>query len=343
MSTHQQIKLSVPALFNDEMIDFYHSINISHKNNDVYIAEVYGSLPKNTARETRRLPVISIKNLIKFAHKLAEIKIDFNYALNSTIIDRNIIEKDIKPLLDILVSEGINTYTVSSTFLLSYLHENYPNINLVLSTIAGSDSIKKVNQAKYFGANRIILDLKTTRNFMFLKNIHQIIDIEYEIMVNEFCGDCLMRNTHYNMQSIGNADMKLNSEIHYPYDICGKMFMSKKSDILKGFWILPEWMKIYKRYGIGWMKITGRTIRDIEWHKKLITSYVSMASPDNIMELAPIILNSKKEEGLLPEYTLQIDNIIKSDYLDHFINKKYDCDNECGITCDYCDKLERKI
>jgi len=335
--------LSVPSTFDNKMINYYRQMNNRHKRDRIRIREVYGSLPANTARESSRLLQIDIEEIIEYAEKLAAIDIDFNYALNSTVVDGREIKTGIKSLIEKILNNNIKTITVSSTFLLSYIKENYPSVNLVLSTIAGVDSISKIKQAKKFGVKRVILDLKTTRNFQLLKNIHGVKDVEYEIMVNEFCGDCLMRNTHYNLQSQGNADMKLNKKVQYPYDICGDMFMSKKADILKGYWVLPEWMGLYGEYGIKWFKITGRTIKDIEWHQNVIKKYMGKKVVGNILELAPLLLSSKVQEGKTPEFVIDSSGLHKNRYLIHFINKSYNCNDMCSIDCNYCDDLARKL
>lgn len=339
----KNIFLSLPAVFDSRIIDFYENANKRYKNNKIIIKEVYGSMRGNTARESHRLKDISIGELIEFSKKLKKVGISFNYAINSTNLDMHNINNEAFPLIRKLRSSGIKTFTIFSSLLLYQLKALYPDLKVVLSTIAGANSLRKINQAKNFGVDRIVLDLKASREFKLLENINQIKNIEYELMVNEFCGDCLMRNDHYNLQSKGEPAITMGDGEDYPYSICSKIFMDSKNQVLKGYWILPQWMDIYRECGIKWMKITGRTIKDISWHKFVIEAYMSRSYKGNIMKLAPIKRSKLKPEGELPSFELNGREIDSANYINYFVNKYSKCDDECGVRCNYCDKLAEKL
>lgn len=342
-----EIFLSVPAVFSKEMIRYYSNINEKYRGNKVRIKEVYGSLPINTARESKRLPKISISDIGDFSNKLDKIGIRFNYTLNSTTITPAMVESEIVDLIKALIKHKINTFTVSSTLLLSYLHKYFSSLNLVLSTITGANSYQKIFQAKNFGAKRIILDIRTNRDFSFLRNLNKYLsknkELKFEILLNEFCGDCLMRNTHYNLQSMNSPEEQKDVFLkNYPYSLCTKMFMFKAEDILKGYWVIPDWLDVYRDMGIKWMKVTGRTIRNIEWHKFVIESYMNKKYSGNIMSLAPLVVGNLQNEGKISNLNIEARYLIASGYLEHFRRKKTKCSDECGIACNYCGKLARK-
>ncbi|MEI8143378.1 MAG: U32 family peptidase [Candidatus Berkelbacteria bacterium] len=288
--------LSVPFIFHENAINFYKSIN--EVQGSAKIKEVYGSLPKYTARESSRLPAITINKLGLFVDKLSTINIGFNYALNSPAITLKDLDNDIKGLLINLNKIGIKTITVSSPLAMEFIKQKFSDFNVVTSTIMGIDSIPRIEQAKWLGAKRIILDLRTNRNFGLLDKLNEVKDAEFEILVNEFCGDCLMRNCHYILQ--GLADNYKSSDQHFdnfPYNLCSGFFMSKTEDILKGYFVLPEWMDEYQRRGIRWFKIAGRTINDLNWHKKVITAYSTGHFSGNLLDLGQVKTTTKSEQN----------------------------------------------
>ena len=302
------IKLTVPAIFDETLIDIYKNLNTKYAKNGIRINEVYGSFPGiPSARESKRLPRVNKEQFFKYSDELRKIGIDFNYTLNSTTITYGQISKFIEEFLKDLYSNGIRTITIASPLLMEYVHRKYPDFSIVASTITQIDSLNRIKQVKNFGANRIILDIRVNRNFRFLSSIKNLKDIQkevtFEIMVNEFCGDCSIRNIHYNLQSLQSIDtIECSIEdtffSNYPYNVCNHLFLSRLEDVLKGYWILPDWMRYYhESYGINWMKITGRTVKNIEWHKFILEEYMKQNYKGNVMDLGPLITGRLEDEG----------------------------------------------
>lgn len=341
------IKLSVPAIFDEGFLSIYKNFNAKYTERGIKIYGVYGSLPEITsARESERLPLIDKQQLFEYANKLRNIGIDFNYTLNSTTITYEQIDKFIAKFLKDLYKNGIRTITIASPLLMEYVHRKFPDFSIVVSTITHIDSLNRIKQVKSFGANRITLDIRANRNFKFLSTAKKLKNslkgVEFEILVNEFCGDCSIRNIHYNLQSLNAIEYPSKDPffVNYPFNVCTQLFLSDLKEILKNYWILPDWMKYYhERYGIDWMKITGRTIKNIGWHKFVLEEYMKQEYNGNIMDLGPLVLGGLEHEGGKSEIYLDAEALKRSGYIEYFMDKQPDCKSICGITCNFCDKL----
>jgi collagenase-like PrtC family protease len=337
------INLLVPAVFADDMVDTYAQLNARYAQEGIKISEVYGALPRgHSAREPELLPQITENDLFDYAARLRDISIDFHYTLNSPVITYEQIDKYYGKFLKKLWDGGIRFLTIASPLLIEYVRRAMPgaNFNITVSTIAQVDSLKRIKQAKLFGADKITLDLRTNRDFKFLKHVKELkksLDIEFMVIANEFCGDCLMRHFHYNLQSLKNYKCGDAFFDAYPFNVCARLFLLKPADVLKLYWILPDWIRLYhEEFGIDWIKVVGRTVKNIAWHKFVIKEYLKQNYKGNILRLEP-------DEGDDNTLFIDADYIKDNNYLEHFVDNCPDCRSVCGISCHFCDTLSKGL
>jgi len=340
------IRLSVPATFNKGVLELY--VRLNKKYRDIKICEVYGSLQSTpSARETKRLFPVTEKRFFDYVRDLKNEGIEFNYTFNSTTITEEYIEKFARRVLEELWEKGINILTIASPLLIEYIRRNLSHLKfyIVASTIIGIDSIQRIKQVIKFGVNRITLDIRCNRNFKFLyslKEIKKIEEFEFEILVNEFCGDCTIRNIHYNLESLDASSYLSKDKFlrDYPFNVCTQLFLIHPKNILKNYWILPDWMRYYYEIcKIDWFKITGRTIKNIKWHKFIVKEYMKQQYKGNILDLGPLVIGDLKHEGSKSKVYLDADIIKKKNYIEYFIKNTPDCLNICGIKCNFCETL----
>jgi len=345
------IKLSVPCVFNDELLNAYVKLNADYAGKDIKICEAYASFSEVTsAREPSRLPPVSKEQLFDYVRKLQGIGISFNYALNSTTITLRDIEESIGRFLQELWEAGVRILTIASPLVMEYVRRKLPRFTIVVSTIASIDSLNRIRQVKTFGADRITLDIRCNRDFKFLHLLKdlkgKLRDTSFEVLVNEFCGDCSMRNMHYNLQSLNAISYTHGDRFfaNYPFNRCTQLFMIKPEDILKTYWILPDWMNYYhETCGIDWMKITGRTIKNLTWHNFVLEKYMEQEYEGNVLELGPLVIGSLRQEGKRPKVYLDAGMLKSKGYLNYFIEKQPDCRYMCGTTCSFCDELAKEV
>lgn len=345
------IKLSVPCVFSDELLKLYAKLNTDYADKGVRICEAYASLPEVTsAREPSRLPPISKEQFFDYVKRLQGIGISFNYALNSTTITLRDLEGPIGRFLQELWEAGVRILTIASPLVMEYVRRKLPRFSIVASTITGIDSLNRIRQVKTFGADRITLDIRCNRDFKFLHSLkdlkRELGDISFEVLVNEFCGDCSMRNMHYNLQSLNAISYTPRNQFFedYPFSRCTQLFMVKPEDILKSYWILPDWMKYYNEVcKIDWMKITGRTIKDLTWQSFVLEKYMEQEYEGNVLDLGPLVIGSLRQEGKKPRVYLDARKLKSKGYINYFIEKQPDCKSICGIGCSYCDELAKEV
>jgi collagenase-like PrtC family protease len=247
-----------------------------------------------------------------------------------------------------LWEKGIHVLTVASPLLIEYIRRKLSHLKfyIIASVIIGIDSIRRIKQIAKFKVNRITLDIRCNRNFQLLHSIKEIKkelkEIQFEILVNEFCGDCSMRNMHYNLESLHALCYVPKDRFFrdYPFNICTQLFLTNPKDILKNYWILPDWLEYYnKTCKIDWFKITGRTIKDMDWHKFVLEEYMKQEYKGNILNLGPLVIGDLKHEGSKPKVYLDAEIIKEKGYIQYFIKNTPNCQNICGTKCNFCDTL----
>ena len=133
-----------------------------------------------------------IKEGCDFAHKLGKkVYLTLNIVFHNSDMDG--VEEYIKNVVDC----GIDAFIVSDPFIISHIKENYPNVEVHLSTQNSTSNYKTVEYFKSEGIDRVVLARE-----MMLDEIKEVIDktgIDIEVFIHGamctcFSGRCALSN-----------------------------------------------------------------------------------------------------------------------------------------------------
>jgi collagenase-like PrtC family protease len=336
--TKNTVNLKIPSIFDWKLVDVYCALNKKYGTR-VRIGEAYGALPTGgSARPKGCLPDVDQSELIEYVDALRKIGIGFSYVINTPFVHPGQEDKEVLSTLEWLAKNNIVDITVTDHAFFDIISRHFDDnvFSITISVVAQIDSLSRITQMLNFGAKRIVVDIRGNRRISFLKSIHKSkFSDKIILLANEFCGDCSIRSRHHHMAALRDGDHPdKNISKKFPFDICVDLFTSSAKSLLKGYWILPEWMDIYqKEFGIETFKISGRTILNRNWHAAIIEAYLSQSFSGNIVELQhPVEIGG---------YACSLDSekIINSGYLDFFLNNSPDCSSICGVECRFCDRL----
>lgn len=114
------------------------------------------------------------------------------YVAMNTLVKESELEKFLRTLIDVW-NRGADAIILSDLYLGKYIHENYPEICLHLSTQAGVCNAYAARIAKNFGFSRVILSRETS--FVDIRQIASIIETEVFVqgaLCTCFSGQCYL-------------------------------------------------------------------------------------------------------------------------------------------------------
>ena len=133
-----------------------------------------------------------IKDSCSFAHSLGKkVYLTLNIVFHDEDMD------GVYDYISSVVNAGIDAFIVSDPFIISYIKENFPQVEVHLSTQASTTNYKAVEYFKKQGVDRIALGRETS-----LKEIKEIIDktgIDIEVFIHGamctcYSGRCALSN-----------------------------------------------------------------------------------------------------------------------------------------------------
>ncbi len=129
-----------------------------------------------------------LKNAVSFCH-LYDVKVYI--ALNTMIFEREF--KEVIKYVQFLISINVDALIVSDLGLISYLHQNYPQVVIHASTQAHTFNLNQVKFLKDLGVKRVVVDreLSLTEIKKF-KNIMEIEVFIHGALCVCYSGNCLM-------------------------------------------------------------------------------------------------------------------------------------------------------
>lgn len=333
-------KFKVPAIFDKHYIDNLDTLNKKYSNSR--IVETYGCLPHDmigSSRVDSQLPQTQIENLKSYIEYSKEKGIEFDYIMNTTC-HGDINHKDFNNILKVqiekLIDVGVTNITVSTPYLMQYIKQNFPNINVTASINMCASSVSQVEQLENLGASRIVLDRNINRNFKLLKTISRNCKSELELLTNSLCLPfCIMHQYHNNLNS--HYKEKPDEELLkvYPYAKCFSTYVSNPILMLCSGWIRPEDLNKYFELGINRFKIDGRGIpQDIVL--SVVDSYMNEHFDGNLFDLMFSGRNTRRS------ISANLDNKELNDFLSNITDNEIDC-RYCGGKNGYCKKLSKKI
>jgi collagenase-like PrtC family protease len=362
------MKFSVPTNWQPELIQ---ALNVESAD------EVYGKLrddPIGGCRNSYSLPFISRHNTQAYISQLHKKRIGFNYVLNSICLNNyewtKSGQKQIRDFLAWLVEIGVDSVTVSIPYLLEMIKKNYPSLKVVVSTMAGVDSLGKVKYWECLGADEITLSsIRVNRNFPLLKKIKQEAKCKLRLIANECClYQCPFRPYHAAIGSHGTQSQHYLKGflIDYPNLSCNYKKLLSPFELIRSPWIRPEDLQHYEAIGIERIKLIDRAM-STPVLISIYNAYVNRSYEGNLFDLflsadktlileKPKLLHKLKYffrpftvnilkliklKELIVQDVFYIENRDLDDFILHFIN------NDCSLTlcedCRYCYKIADRV
>ena len=354
---------SCPMPINKEHINKL--LDINNKIEKSKITEVYFALPVNspdfTGFEQGRYILnnnVGFNYFKQFIEYLTERGFDFIYLLNSPQIYNpdfeNINEqlKRLDKLINNLRNLGCNKVRVCNPQLMGYLNENYPNIELYISTSIEFQSIKQyMNLFLMFdNISEFVPSWDLNRNFKFLLNIKKKVpNIKIELMVNEGClPSCPLRNVHNISVMEKNGDEISNNFFSSDFllykcseRVCNNLFFYLCNCNIIYPWEIEEYSKI----GINKFKFVGRNNHLYTNGQYLDVYFYYLTGIDNIKKIKNIPIK------IFNHYIIENKeiNLLIKDIKNYLPQTKYFkiyghlCASRCGVECRYCYKCAKKI
>ena len=332
--------LDIPTYFNEESIKLIKRLNAKsvYKPERIPVSHVYGSITGFcSARETSRLAQIFEDDFDKHLEELEKLNVDFFYALNASCLG-SLNERDMLRLrkeVDILKRRGVKNFIVAHPFMLKLIRLAIPDAKIKASVIMEIDNIKTV---RYWIKEADIINISTrvNRNFVMLEALKKYRD-KIEFLCNEVClWQCPFRASHYTIEShrYKKDENYLND---YPVDLC--YYMMTDIELLRSRFILPEWIEYYEQFG-KYFKISGRTFPQ-EFISNTTEWYSRRKSPENILELFPIVVGSiiNEQNGERDLRKLNMTQKEKTEFLNYFKSFGFKCDYSCP--CPFCGNYEK--
>lgn len=332
---------SVPADFQNTTIDRITQLNERYPGSKV--VEVYGQITTgnliHSGRAAQLLPETGFRELERYVKYCKEHHIEFSYTLNSSCLgNREFSEEGISEvygLLENLSNIGVEILTIAMPPLFEVVQHSGFKFRTKASAICEINSVGKALFYKNIGAERMVIEPDTTRDFKKIKRICAAFGDGVEIIINSFCfRNCAYKMFHYNHESHCNQTNKNQALTNYYFHRCTMKKAEQLENIIKLNWIRPEDLRYYKEAGINYFKIQGRQSVMRGDLVKTIECYFKEDYDGNLHNLLTLF-------DTYNSFHPYIDN----KKLDGFVQKFYEdpdfCEEDC-TRCGYCDHYAKK-
>lgn len=356
-------KINTGYNFDLGLIDAFQDLNNKYPDQ---ITGVYGSIRAHawtSARPDFRLPEVSIEELADHVRMLGNIGIEFNYTLNSPYLGSKVEyakrEDELADIITLLSQIGVARIIIANPIVLETMRRKLPNlpIKIELSTILHVDTPMQLVAFKQIDEriDKVVGNILYNRDFNKLEAFArtcEMLDMEYEVMVNEFCSiaskrsevpnfaHCIHRDSCYNChaKNVAVEDAKLIN--NYPMGKCMSGRAHHAADWLRSPFILPQHMHYYNNVGIDNFKVTGRTAKT-PYIKYIVESYLKQQYNDNLMKLWKPLETIYSDKDELSEHKFKFD--IPTEHMDDFlapwVARELDCNMQLCSDCQYCDRF----
>lgn len=308
--------------------DFETAVECVEKYKD-FLFELYGT--DDQFKSSRNQSFSRPSKFIELVKLLSDNNIEFNYLLNSFVLDNYAINKE--KLLDharFLKDCGVTSVTLSSPFLINDLKK----IGLKVSTsiIQRINNECSVKYHEYLEYDRIILDEDEIRCLPNIRHLRKITNLPIEIIINSGCLKyCPFRLTHWNVDGISHPQFtdSMRNELHMYCKQCKSLWYKQPVSFLKSLWVRPEELGKYKMDGVNLFKIGGRS--------KPGKSNISVLDIYSKGEWDGSVFDYLKP-GIDPAMTFGISHIPNKKldhFFDFFFTDPIGCNHQCH-NCKHC-------
>lgn len=349
-------EFSVPMIYDKAVID-----DLCEFNNNLTESKIisfYDSLPQNSDFVTRleqsrgiNPKVNNLNDFLDFVKYVKSKGFEFVYLFNSASginVNNPDKYKNVTESVDVLVKSlknlGCNTFRVANTSTMQYLYENYPDVEIITSTVlCFTDILQYKNLLKiYPEIKEFCLHYENNHNFKLLKNlVNDLPNVKKEVLVNELCiKGCPLRNSHYNFINPKFSCEIRNLHNKYFKQNCLKIFYENLWESVCTSNIIYPWtVKKYSDIGINNFKIVGRSyyMESEKYYKDYLRA---VEDKDFMMNMnffslfynpTTVILESKN----LPDIKVK-DVLAYLPDIKYFDDNGHLCSSVCQSECNYC-------
>lgn len=347
------MRLVVATNFDDSLPQQIHQYPVRY---------MYGSQTETLTGHGRAsfiLPKVDDERLKQHINVLHSYKIKFLYTMNTANLHgKEYDEKfheELKKEIDKLVNFGVDGFIVALPFLIYFIKNEYPDIEVSASSFARITHIRKVEEYLKMGVNTIIMDEDTNRNFTLLEQASKLTkkyNADIEIITNNTClWGCPYKLTHDQVTSYTSAkDGVKGIWYEYPVLFCATEVRNDFSNIIRMRWIRPEDLHYYEDIGIDRFKIAGRN-KKTDWLVNVVKAYSDREYKGNLLDILSYVqgrattsalrkINSSSDYEVLMK--INVDNeAFPPNWLSYF---KYNrCEEMSCDECRYCDKIANLV
>lgn len=348
------MKLTVPTTFTAPFLESLQHLNETYAER-AQVFEVYGSFQHgafNSARPAKYLPNISKEQFCTHVKQAAARGINFNYLINSPCYANQEYSAEgrqaLDALLSFLVESKVKSVTVTVPYLVEIIARLYPELEVVVSTIAYVDSMRGIEQFIKAGADRIVINVDANRDFTFLETAVRQSSVPIEVIANPVClYQCQYKHNHYAVAGHGSLSDGFNCGSPYNQFYLNWCFLQKLSspaDFLRSPWLRPEDMGLWQQAGIRFFKLAGRG-QETASLTRLCEAYMSGSFQGNLLEIMGWphwqTFNRSADGSTLAPLEIAINNEVLDGFLDFFSNSRPNCRLGCQ-RCGHCERWAAK-
>ena len=303
-------------------------INLLYGADAVYIGGQKYSLRANATN----FSISDIKEACTFAHNL-----DKKVYLTLNIVFHNEDMEGVEEYIKDVVAAGIDAFIVSDPFIISHIKENYPNVEVHLSTQNSTSNYEAIEFFKKEGVDRVVLARELS-----LDEIKEIIEktkIDIEVFIHGamctcFSGRCALSNY------VTNRDANRGGCAQ----VCRFSFLTNDKDFTMATKDLNASNCIKKMIEIGVrsLKVEGR-MRSIYYlatvigtYRKIIDAYYNNSLTDEFLKKQNEILSRVANRETSTHYLEK-----EADYTDQYYTGRCEASNQdyLGQVIDYNNKF----
>lgn len=277
------------------------------------VKEIYGAVSGEVLPHGRSDSLgkgLSRKQAENFRNFVRRKGLFFNYLIN-TPVDLKNKEKQVLEYLNWVVN-GLkaDSITLASKELMQFIHVRFPSMPINVSTVGNVKTVEDLLEVAKFHPRKVVLHHDANRNFDELPKLTKralSLGIMIEVLVTESClRRCPFRDDHYKTLGLRKDD----SLFHFR---CNSIKLNNLAELIKGNFIRPEDVKIYRKFGIRNIKISGRS-KPAHWLPEVTQAYINESYDGNSIRLLgismPFIsepwqlvwLDNKSLDGFLNDY-----------------------------------------
>ena len=245
--------------------------------------------------------------------------------------------------------------------------ENYPELEVCVSTYAEVDSYQKAKYWQDMGADEItLLDTRVNRDFDLLADIRKRVTLKLRLIANTGCLlHCPFFQYHALLSTHGSQtaySRKAGFAVDYCAIYCKYLRLLNPVNFIHSQWIRPEDLGIYEKLGIDGIKLIDRRC-STDLLVKITKTYAERKYDGNLLDLLPAF-QGKSAKNLgnfllklryffhpfesdilgiikLNKVIKKLDVYIDNARLDGFVStlKDKDCRNKSCPECGYCAQI----